>query len=153
MTHGCCFWQRHCKLILRLVQWSVRIKANFIFLERISFFRHTCCSDLSQLAWSGESPGMLKEEAAPVFLILWLIINTELSYEAAAHSSSSQFTSNMSASSSVATAVGSVVVVTHVIPAPQVGAPQNYAAKNKFSQARPEALGVRNWIWSSYCRY
>ncbi|XP_049902439.1 uncharacterized protein LOC126391609 isoform X3 [Epinephelus moara] len=69
------------------------------------------------------------------------MINTELSYEAAAHSSYSQFTSNIMASSPVVTTAGSVVVVTHVIPAPQVAAAQNAARKNKLRRGGVVALG------------
>ncbi|XP_049902438.1 membrane-spanning 4-domains subfamily A member 4A-like isoform X2 [Epinephelus moara] len=70
------------------------------------------------------------------------MINTELSYEAAAHSSYSQFTSNIMASSPVVTTAGSVVVVTHVIPAPQVAAAQNAARKNKLRRGGVVALGT-----------
>nr|XP_024656070.1 membrane-spanning 4-domains subfamily A member 15 [Maylandia zebra] len=45
----------------------------------------------------------------------------------------------MSASTSAAGTVGSVFVVTHVIPATE---PQNTPQKTKFSQGRPEALGT-----------
>ncbi|XP_049438646.1 uncharacterized protein LOC125892629 isoform X12 [Epinephelus fuscoguttatus] len=69
------------------------------------------------------------------------MINTQLSYEAAAHSSYSQFTSNIMASSPVVTTGGSVVVVTHVIPAPQVAAAQNTARKNKLRRGHVVALG------------
>ncbi|XP_049438643.1 uncharacterized protein LOC125892629 isoform X9 [Epinephelus fuscoguttatus] len=70
------------------------------------------------------------------------MINTQLSYEAAAHSSYSQFTSNIMASSPVVTTGGSVVVVTHVIPAPQVAAAQNTARKNKLRRGHVVALGT-----------
>ncbi|XP_049438639.1 uncharacterized protein LOC125892629 isoform X6 [Epinephelus fuscoguttatus] len=69
------------------------------------------------------------------------MINTQLSYEAAAHSSYSQFTSNIMASSPVVTTAGSVVVVTRVIPAPQVAAAQNAARKNKLRRGHVVALG------------
>ncbi|XP_049438637.1 membrane-spanning 4-domains subfamily A member 15-like isoform X4 [Epinephelus fuscoguttatus] len=70
------------------------------------------------------------------------MINTQLSYEAAAHSSYSQFTSNIMASSPVVTTAGSVVVVTRVIPAPQVAAAQNAARKNKLRRGHVVALGT-----------
>ncbi|KAL3980088.1 hypothetical protein ACER0C_016161 [Sarotherodon galilaeus] len=45
----------------------------------------------------------------------------------------------MSASTSAAGTVGSIFVVTHVIPATE---PQNSPQKTKFSRGRPEALGT-----------
>lgn len=129
--------------------WSwYRMIGQMYFPENFLLHPETLSSGLL-LAWGGKSPARQRRKKGSDFRG---IIKSEFSYKAAAHSRCSHFTSDMSASAPVTTvAAGGMVVVTHVIPAPQAAAPQNSPQENKIRRVRLVGLGVRDAIWSIHC--